>query len=124
MKSFFALLLTLVIIDGIYLSWAVPNFYMPEVGSLFKTDINLAVGALAWILLALGSDVLVQSVSATWREAAMKGAVLGLTSYGVYNMTNLSTLAGYSSKVAIADTIWGTVLLATANGIVKNLVQA
>jgi uncharacterized membrane protein len=119
MKTFFALLATLVIIDGIYLSWSIPNFYMAEVGGLYKTEINLFIGAIAWILLALGSNILVQQCSNSVKEAALKGAVFGLTVYGVYNSTNLSTLAGYSAKVAVADSIWGTILLGLVNGLVK-----
>jgi uncharacterized membrane protein len=122
MKTFFALLATLVIIDGIYLSWSIPNFYKAEVGGLYKTDINLFIGALAWVLLALGSNVLVQSFSSSVQEAALNGAVLGLTVFGVYNTTNLSTLAGYSTKVAVVDTIWGTVLLGLVNGLIKQTV--
>ena len=40
--------------------------------------------------------------------AAMFGAVLGLVVYGVYDLTNYSTLAQWPAMVTLADLVWGT----------------
>ena len=42
------------------------------------------------------------------------GAVLGLVAYGTYDITNLSTLKGWSVKLAVIDIAWGTALTAVS----------
>lgn len=48
-------------------------------------------------------------------------ALFGLVVYGVYDFTNLATLAKYGFKEAIIDTIWGTVLCFLTTVVVKRL---
>ena len=50
----------------------------------------------------------------TWINALLMGAVLGLVAYGTYDITNLSTLKGWSLTVTLADLAWGTTLTAVS----------
>jgi uncharacterized membrane protein len=43
------------------------------------------------------------------------GALLGLVAYGTYDITNLSTLRGWSLTVTAIDIAWGAVLTAVAS---------
>jgi len=52
--------------------------------------------------------------SKTMTEAGTKGAVLGFTMYGLYDLTNHATLTKYPLSFALTDMTWGTVLMATA----------
>jgi uncharacterized membrane protein len=36
------------------------------------------------------------------------GGIFGLVVYGIYNATNMAIFKGYSTSIAIKDTIWGT----------------
>ena len=47
-------------------------------------------------------------------KAALSGAFLGLVVYGVYDLTNLAILAGWTLRVALADLAWGSVASSTA----------
>jgi len=47
-------------------------------------------------------------------KALLMGAVLGFVAYGTYDLTNLSTVAGFSPKVAVVDMAWGTLLTAVS----------
>ena len=40
----------------------------------------------------------------------IKGVLLGLIIYGIYNGTNIATIKQYSMKVSIIDTCWGALL--------------
>ena len=40
--------------------------------------------------------------------------LIGVATYGVYDATNYATLTKYSPTFAVADTLWGGVLLSTA----------
>jgi len=55
----------------------------------------------------------------TWYEAAGRGALLGFTTYGVYDMTNYATLTDYSLQFALTDMAWGTYLFAVTAAAAK-----
>lgn len=40
--------------------------------------------------------------------------LIGFATYGVYDATNYATLKGYSPTFAVADTLWGGVLMSAA----------
>lgn len=42
---------------------------------------------------------------------AWRGATFGVAVYGVYNLTNMGTLAGYSWKLVVMDTTWGCAVM-------------
>jgi len=46
--------------------------------------------------------------------------LLGVSVYGVYDATNYSTLKNYSPYFAVADTVWGGVLMSTGWWIKKH----
>jgi uncharacterized membrane protein len=46
--------------------------------------------------------------------SAKEAFFLGVATYGVYDATNYATLKNYSPMFAIADTLWGGILLSTA----------
>ena len=50
---------------------------------------------------------------AHWSTALLNGGLIGLISYGTYDLTNLASIRDWPLKVTIVDLIWGTVLSAT-----------
>jgi uncharacterized membrane protein len=49
----------------------------------------------------------------TVQDAAVRGGLLGLSMYGVYDLTNYATLSKYPLTFAVSDMAWGTFLCAT-----------
>ena len=47
------------------------------------------------------------------------GALSGIVVFGVYDLTNLSTLRGYSMRLAFVDIAWGAFTSATTAAVVK-----
>lgn len=45
-------------------------------------------------------------------EAAGRGALIGLSMYGLYDLTNYATLTNYSFSMTVTDMLWGTTLCA------------
>ena len=63
--------------------------------------------AAAWVLVVRpAAESPRPALAALWR-----GLALAAASYGVYNLTNLATLHGYSVRVALVDTAWGAAVL-------------
>ena len=102
-------------LDAIWLSKLALGMYRQELGSLLLDKPNLPVAAAFYLLYVVGIVVLaiVPSLSeGGWVKALLMGAVLGLVAYGTYDITNLSTLKGWSAKLALIDIAWGTALTA------------
>ncbi len=47
----------------------------------------------------------------SYNKTFIKGLLLGLLVYGVYNTTNKSTINKYSMLVTFIDTMWGSILI-------------
>ena len=103
--------------DFAWLSVAVNSIYKPRLGGLLMDQPNLPVAAGFYLLYVVG--VLVFAVmpalaEGDWTRAAWGGALLGLVAYGTYDMSNLSTLNGWSAVVSVVDMAWGTVVTGVA----------
>ena len=53
--------------------------------------------------------------------AFVYGALFGLFTYGTYDLTNRATLRGFSTKLALVDWLWGTLLTGTVAAIATAL---
>ena len=105
-------------IDFAWLSTMGPRFYKRELGSLLLDQPNFIIAAGFYLAYVAGLVILVAAPAEgdVWKAAAL-GAVLGFVAYGTYDLTNLSTVRGFTPAVALVDMAWGTILSAvTAAG--------
>jgi len=77
-------------------------------------EIRWVAAAVVYALMVIAVWYFAVEPSKTVTEAGTKGAVLGATMYGLYDMTNYATLAKYPLSFALTDMAWGTFLMATA----------
>ncbi|MBG1231408.1 DUF2177 family protein [Aestuariivirga litoralis] len=128
MQYIYAYLLALVVyavIDFVWLGLIGRGLYVSEMGDALRPDLNWAaavafylVYALGLVFLAISPGVAAKSVM----QAASAGAVLGLVAYGTYDLTGLAVLKGFSTRIALVDLAWGTLLsAAVAAGVTKIL---
>lgn len=104
-------------LDFIWLSKLAVNFYKREIGPLMLPKPNFAAAGIFYLFYIAGIvyfAVIPALDGGTWQSALLSGAILGFIAYGTYDMTNLSTLKGWSIKVCVADILWGTVLTGVA----------
>jgi len=104
-------------LDALWLGRVALGLYRREIGGLLLEKPNLAIAGLFYLLFIAGIVVLAVNPALNgrgWPDALWMGAVLGLVAYGTYDITNLSTLKGWSLTVTLADLAWGTVLTAAA----------
>jgi uncharacterized membrane protein len=107
-------------IDAVWLTNAGRLIYTPEIGVLLKEKPNLVVALIFYAIYAFGLLVFVVSpniATAGYSKALMLGALFGFVAYATYDMTNLATLKGFTTKIAIIDMVWGTVLSASVCGV-------
>jgi uncharacterized membrane protein len=103
-------------LDAIWLSKLALGMYRQELGSLLLEKPNLPIAGAFYLLYVVGIVVLaiVPALGGGWVKATLMGAVLGLVAYGTYDITNLSTLKGWSTRLALIDIAWGTALTAVS----------
>ena len=107
-------------LDALWLSKVALGMYRRELGSLLLDKPNLPIAAAFYLLYVVGIVVLaiVPALGeGGWIKALLMGAALGLVAYGTYDITNLSTLKGWSTKLALIDIAWGTALSAVSAAI-------
>lgn len=110
----------ILVIDNIYLYFAKDTLYKPIIDP--KEKINIIPAILCWILIVFFIEVLVMSrQDLTCRDAFMYGALLGMSSYSLYNLTNYALYPSkWSVEITVADTLWGSLLTGVTAYIMYN----
>jgi uncharacterized membrane protein len=109
--------LTILVLDAVWLTLAVPRLYRPQLGELLAAQPKLVVAGGFYLLYVIGIvvfAVLPAVASHSWPEALGLGALLGLVAYGTYDFTNLATLRNWPVALSLVDVAWGIVLTAVA----------
>jgi uncharacterized membrane protein len=115
------------VIDAIWLSNAAKLIYQPEIGALLLEKPNFVVAFIFYLIYAAG--IMVFAVHphlqhAGYAKPIAYGAFLGFLAYSTYNFTNLSVMKGYTTKIALIDVTWGTVLTGTVVGVSLWIIRA
>ena len=108
------------IIDMVWLLWLGRSFYVSEIGDLLRQPPNMGAAGAFYILYVTGLMVMVvwpAVQGGSISQAILSGALLGLVAYGTYDLTNLAVMKGFTTKIAVIDMIWGTVLTGTVAGL-------
>jgi uncharacterized membrane protein len=113
MSLYLACAVVFFVIDFIWLSLAGPTLYKREIGDLLLEQPNLLVAAGFYLFYVVGLVILVAApANGDVVKALLMGAVLGFVAYGTYDLTNLSTMRGFTPTIAAIDMAWGTFLTA------------
>lgn len=116
-----ATLLSMGVLDAIWLSTMTTRLYRRELQGLLLDPPNWAPAVAFYVLYAVGVAVLVV-LPALSREqpvigAMALGALLGAVAYGTYDLTNQATLRGWSWLVTAVDMTWGAALTSMVVGV-------
>jgi uncharacterized membrane protein len=113
-----AVLLVVALLDGLWLGFIARDFYKREMGTLMADSVRVWPAALFYFGYPAGLVALALTpMPATVGDAVFRAALFGLVAYGVYDMTNLATLRGWSTSLALADMAWGTVVAAASGAV-------
>jgi len=80
-----------------------------------KLNLRLLPAILVYILMPAATTYFAIEPSKSLKEAATRGAALGFSMYGLYDLTNLATLDGWTYEMLVKDTLWGTTLCSIAS---------
>jgi len=111
-------------LDGVWLGWLMKSFYQEQLGALMTDSVRVVPAALYYFGFPLAVVYLALTPSASLGEAVLRSAVLGLAAFGVYDLTNLATLRGYTVMMTVVDMAWGTFASAVGGGAAYHFVVA
>jgi uncharacterized membrane protein len=102
-------LLVIAVLDALWLGVLARDLYQRELGALLRAQWQWLPAALFYLGYPLGlyGLALTPWPDSLW-QAALRGALLGLTAYGAYDLTNLATVNGFGWRIALVDMAWGT----------------
>ena len=121
-KLYLVAIATFGVLDGIWLGLVMSGFYRTQLWPLARTSGESLAPLwtpvlLVYALLALGTILFVLPRAANG-SPILWGAAFGLVVYGVYDLTNSSTLRGYTPILTVVDIAWGMFASAVAAWVV------
>ncbi|GLR69946.1 DUF2177 family protein [Agaribacter marinus] len=110
--SIFCIFLCFGILDAVWLGWLATDIYQSEMRSLLRNEFITWPWVIFYLMYGLVTFVLaiVPNREKPWFYAAIDGALLGIASYGAYNLTAYSIIDGFSLSIMLIDWGWGTFL--------------
>lgn len=108
-------------LDIIWIGFVARNFYFKHMQSIGriengKFEIIYWAGAMVYVLMAIALVLYVllpNMDAASHIQLWLKGALLGVLAYGIYDFTNLATLKDWNLKILAMDMAWGGFLCGT-----------
>jgi len=113
-KNILLILIILLLIDVIWL-YLIKDKYAQQIVKIQNQEvvINYYSALFVYVLLAIGLYYL--SINKTDIMTKVKlSALFGLITYGVYDFTNGAIFKDWDFKLAIMDTMWGSILCASS----------
>ncbi|MBJ7379497.1 MAG: DUF2177 family protein [Polynucleobacter sp.] len=113
--SYFSLLISLLVIDLVWLMIIAKNMYRSDMGDLMASEPRLGAALAFYLLYALGATIFVVVPALTkqsWLHALQFGALFGFFCYMTYDLTNLAIIRNFPEKLAYIDIAWGALVTA------------
>lgn len=110
--TYIATLISILIIDGLWIGYIAAPFYKQAFGSLMKSSFDFTAAGLFYVIYIVGLLVFVivpqAELSSSMIKVGLCGALFGFMAYMTYDLVNMATLVGWSWKLSIIDMAWGT----------------
>ncbi len=110
--SYVSVLTSYLVLDAIWLGFIAKESYLQAMQGMLRDDYPMAPW-IAFYLMYSGAIVylvVLPNKLATSQKVLMSGAVLGMASYGAYNLTNYAILEGWPLMISLKDWVWGMVI--------------
>jgi uncharacterized membrane protein len=105
---------TLLLLDLIWLGVVARTLYDSALGPLKRPVAYWPAAALFYALYVAATVIHAELGATGLRDAARRGAGLGLVAYGTYELTNWAVLRDWPSVLVLPDIAWGIALTAVS----------
>jgi uncharacterized membrane protein len=111
--SYLATLLSLLVLDGIWLGLIAKDGYQQAMGHIMREQVIIwpwIVFYLLYPLAILTLAIKVQLPAQSRLYFLWRGFVLGAAAYGTYNLTNYALVIDWPLSITLKDWFWGSIL--------------
>ena len=120
LQALAATAMAFIALDFVWLTLASPTIYKTEIGPLLLAQPKIGPALVFYGLYLVGVVVFVVRPaldSGKLAAAILAGVFYGVVAYATYDLTNLATLAGFTTKLAVIDMVWGGLATGVASGV-------
>jgi uncharacterized membrane protein len=117
---YFTLLLSLIILDGIWLGLVAKDSYQQAMGHIIREQVIIWPWIVFYLFYPLAILILVINVQLANQSTYFflwRGFVLGAAAYGTYNLTNYALVVDWPFFITIKDWLWGAILTSSCSWI-------
>lgn len=111
--TYIAMLTFFLVVDYVMIIKVINPIFQASVPELLREQANLIAAAVFYLFYVSGVywfGTLAGIRSGAVMPAIISGTFLGLLAYSTYEVTNFSTLKGWTVQMVMLDTLWGGVL--------------
>lgn len=109
--AYIVTLLVFAAVDAVWLYNSADLLYRPILGPILAPEFRPAPAIIFYLLYIAGLIYFAVApglADGQWRTALVKGGLFGFFAYATYDLTNQATLVIWSTKITVADMIWGS----------------
>lgn len=116
-------------LDAIWLGYVTKDIYISELAPIARLkdgsiDIVYWAAFLVYVFLGLGVTYFVlDGKERTPLKVLIRGAFFGLLTYGIYDMTNVTTLKDFTVKIALMDMAWGAAVCGIVSAVTFSIIR-
>ena len=111
--TYISMLIFFLVVDYVMIIKVINPLFQASIPDLLKEQANLAAAAFFYLFYVSGIywfGTLAGIRSGSVVTAILSGSFLGLLAYSTYEVTNFSTLKGWTFQMLLLDTVWGGIL--------------
>lgn len=112
-RAWLATFVVLAVLDAAWLMLVAVKLFQREVGPILRTEPVLWAILAFYLVYTIGLFLLAVQPALAERsagKAARNGALVGLTAYATFDLTNLAVIKGWTVNLAATDITWGVIL--------------
>lgn len=122
LATYGATLVTMVLLDLLWLGVIARPLYQAGIGHLMAAKPNVAVAVVFYLIFAAGLvvfAVMPHAESTGWLKVAGMAGLFGFMAYATYDLTNLATLRDWPIGLSAIDMAWGAAVSAVSASVGK-----
>lgn len=105
-------------LDAMWLNWAGPNLYEPNIGEIMAENFNVAPAGVFYVAYLLGMTwfaIRPGLESGDVRKSLLNGILLGALCYATFDLTSQAVFKVWATKVTVFDIFWGAFATGTTS---------
>jgi uncharacterized membrane protein len=124
LATYLTMILTMAILDFLWIGFIAKQLYQSGIGHLMAETPNLLAASAFYVVFCIGLlwfAILPHIGNPGVMGALLSASIFGFCAYATYDLSNLATLKGWPTSIALIDMAWGTLASVVAVAVGKTV---